>query len=113
MRTAIDMQALLTEMRDEWRRAGRPELHVGSGLSTGECIAGNIGSPTCMGFTAIGDSVNTARRLCGVADPGQIIICETTYNEIEPDIEAECLGPLELKGKQQSVVSYSVLGFNG
>jgi len=113
VRTAVDMLAHLAEMRDEWRRKGKPELQVGIGLSTGECIAGNVGSPTCMGFTAIGDSVNTARRLCGVAEPGQIIICETTYNEVEPDFEAECLGPLQLKGKQETVTAYSVLRFKG
>ncbi len=108
--TAIQMQAHLAELREEWRQHGKPELEVGIGLSTGECIAGNIGSPTCMGFTAIGDSVNTARRLCARAEPGQILICEATYKEVAPDIRAECLGPLQLKGKQETVVAYSVLG---
>jgi len=113
VRTATDMLARLAEMRVEWRRQGKPELRVGIGLATGECIAGNVGSPTCMGFTAIGNSVNTARRLCGRADPGQILICETTYNEVAPDFEAECLGPLELKGKQETVIAYSVLRSKG
>ena len=111
--TAVDMLAHLDEMRGEWRRQGKPELQVGIGIATGEAIAGNIGSPSCMGFTAIGDSVNTARRLCGIAEPNQIIICETTYNEIVAEIEAECLGPLKLKGKQESVTAHSVLRFKG
>jgi len=107
---AIDMQAHLEHMRVERRRVGRPEFDVGIGLATGEAIAGNVGSPTCMGFTAIGDSVNTARRLCGRAEAGEILICERTYKYVAEIIEAECLGPLELKGKQESVVAYRVIG---
>jgi len=108
--TAIEMQARLVEMRTEWRRQGRPELEVGVGLSTGDAIAGNIGSPTCMGFTAIGDSVNTARRLCSRAEAGQILVCEKTYKDVEQDVQADCLGSLQLKGKQESVVVYAILG---
>jgi len=110
VRAAVEMQDRLAEMRELWRRDGRPPIEVGIGLATGEAVAGNVGSPSCMGFTAIGNSVNTARRLCGRAEPNQIFICEKTYEKVASEVDAECLGPLALKGKAETIVTYLVHG---
>ena len=68
-----DVRAAVTcarEMREELVRlnsrrtaAGKPELHIGIGLNFGEVIVGNIGSPSRMEFTVIGEAVNVAWRL--------------------------------------------------
>ena len=61
--SAVDMLQLIDALND--RRAGRgePPLRLGIGVSTGEVVAGTIGSPKRMDYTVIGDSVNLASRL--------------------------------------------------
>jgi len=76
MRAAIEMIEELDKLNAKWRSEGKPELQVGIGLNYGEAFAGNIGSERRLEFTVIGDTVNTASRLCGAADGHQILISE-------------------------------------
>ena len=61
-----------------------------------------------MDYTAIGDTVNTAARLESKAKPGQILISEKLYKALEDRIEAEEVGEMELKGKSNKIMVYSV-----
>ena len=61
-----------------------------------------------MEYTAIGDTVNTAARLESRAKPGQILISEKLYKALEDRIEAEEVGEMELKGKSNKIMVYSV-----
>lgn len=77
---AFDMQRELLALNTRWRREGRPELQVGIGVHAGDAFVGNIGSPRRLEFTLIGDTVNVANRLCGLAAGGQVLasdaLCE-------------------------------------
>ncbi|MBY0490811.1 MAG: FHA domain-containing protein [Gemmatimonadaceae bacterium] len=77
---AFDMQRELAQLNARWRREGRPELLVGIGIHAGDAFVGNIGSPRRLEFTLIGDTVNVANRLCGLAAGGQVLgsdaLCE-------------------------------------
>ncbi len=53
--------------------------HWRIGIHTGVATLGNVGSPSRRAFTAIGDTVNLAKRLQESAAPGQIILSEDTY----------------------------------
>lgn len=76
MAAAIDMIRELDRLNANWRAGGHPELQIGIGLNFGEAFAGNIGSERRLEFTVIGDTVNTASRLCGEAGPREILLSE-------------------------------------
>src|SRR4051812_401391 len=80
---------------------GEPWLRLGVGLDVGRAFVGNVGSGEVKDFTALGDVVNTASRLQGAADAGQVVISERLADRL-PD---ECAGAAEasvvLKGKSE------------
>jgi adenylate cyclase len=57
--------------------AQRHELKVGIGLAVGPAYVGIVGDGEMRDFTAIGDVVNIASRLQGVAAGGEIVMPET------------------------------------
>jgi len=58
----------------------------------------------------VGDRVNTAKRFCDMAAPGKIVIGEETWDAVKDKIETSPMGTLILKGKQQAVRAYEVIG---
>jgi class 3 adenylate cyclase/GAF domain-containing protein len=85
-------------------------VRFGVGVNTGEAVAGYIGTPELMSYTAIGDAVNVASRLQSLAGPGEVVISEATYQRVQDVFEVESLGPLEMHGRTEAVVAYRVLG---
>jgi adenylate cyclase len=73
-------------------------------------IVGNIGSERMMDYTVIGDTVNVARRLQEAARPGEVLISETTYQQV-PNILVDPVGEKFLPGRSTPVVVYSLKGF--
>jgi adenylate cyclase len=78
----------------------------GFGISTGVALAGNVGSGRRLEYTVIGDSVNLAARLCGVAPAGEVWISEETYGRVETTLPAEALPPQPIKGFDAPVAAY-------
>ncbi|WP_232327692.1 adenylate/guanylate cyclase domain-containing protein [Herbidospora yilanensis] len=87
---------LLSEV--EW-----PKFRVG--VNTGPALVGNIGSPEFRGFNAMGDAVNVAARLQALAEPGSVVIGQSTYELLGP-ADVVSLGDLSLKGKDHPVHAY-------
>jgi len=71
---------------------------------------GNMGSSQFSDYTVIGDNVNLAARLEENAMGGQLIISETTYEEVKDIVEVKQLDPLRVKGKEKPVEVYEVTG---
>lgn len=92
----------------EQNNLSKSKLDLGIGINKGEAIVGNIGSNTRMNYTAIGDVVNTASRLEGIAKAGEIVVTDNVYDVLENRIEFEEIGEISLKGKQKLVKAYKV-----
>lgn len=106
---ADDIQKNFEPLREKFMSEYGKEVHLGIGINSGTAIVGNIG---CMGrfdYTAIGDTVNTASRLESKALPGQILISETVYAEVERRVSVDRVGALSLKGKAQTVETYQII----
>jgi len=63
-----------------------------------------------MDYTVIGDNVNLAARLCAAAGKDEILISETTYEQVKDEIKVEKLEPISVKGKANPVSIYRVIG---
>lgn len=105
---AIEMMKALDALNVNWRKTGRPELNVGIGLNYGEAFAGNIGSERRLEFTVIGDTVNTAYRLCSAAEAGEILISDDVRRALRSPVNLVERPPMELKNKAQPVTIYRV-----
>lgn len=113
VRTALAMQDGITAMAAARQAEGKAPIAVGVGVSAGEVVAGTVGTEDRMEYTAIGDSVNLAARLEANARPGQILISQRTYDMVKDAIEAKAMGALRVKGKEEVVEVYEVVGLVG
>ena len=108
MEAAMNMIKELDQLNARWRAAGKPELQIGIGLNVGEAFAGNIGSERRMEYTVIGDTVNTASRLCSAAGPREILISDEFRRSLTSPPPLVEMPPMELKGKSQPVPVFRV-----
>ncbi len=84
-------------------------LRMHSAIATGLVVHGDLG-PQEAGQTVLGDTVNVAARLTQSAGPGEIVVSETTYELTCGRFEFESLGPVVVRGREQPVVAYRVIG---
>jgi len=101
----------------EWVKQTRASLSgeeatFGVGVNSGPLVAGNMGSKNRMEYTVLGDTVNTASRLSGVAKDDEVIISQATVDLMDGSgAKLEDRGEVRVKGKAEPVKVYAVLGF--
>jgi adenylate cyclase len=110
VRTALATQAGVAALNAKRLAMGKEPIAVGIGVSAGEVVAGTVGTEERMEYTVIGDSVNLAARLQGSAQDNQILISRRTYDHLADVVEVRSLGLLKLRGKEELVEVYEVLG---
>jgi adenylate cyclase len=110
VRAAVAMRVAAEELSEKRRREGKLPITVGIGVSAGEAVAGTMGTEDRMEYTVVGDSVNLAARLEAEAQPGQILVSGSTYARVREVVWARSLGLVKLKGKEEPVEAYEVLG---
>lgn len=108
VQAAVDMQRRITATSQAMAQLHR--LQFGIGISTGDAVVGNIGTAQLMNYTAIGSSVNLARRLQESARGGQILIDQTTFDAVSTRIRSRALGLLDVKGMRDPIPVFEVLG---
>ncbi len=81
-----------------------PPVELGVGINTGSVIVGSLGTTRRTEYTCIGDAVNVASRLCGLAGPMEVLAGEVTAAKgAGPQMSFEALPPARLKGKSRPV----------
>ncbi|HEY2980032.1 MAG TPA: adenylate/guanylate cyclase domain-containing protein, partial [Anaerolineales bacterium] len=88
----------------------RDRLAFGVGLHYGEALLGWIGTEKRLEFTAIGDSINTTKRIQENAAKNQILISKEAYERVKKNVDATPFAPLSVEGKTQPLEVYEVLG---
>jgi class 3 adenylate cyclase len=105
-RAALRLQQVATEVaagRTDW-----PRFRVG--VNTGPALVGNIGSAEFRNFTCIGDTMNLASRLQGLAEPGQVVIGSVTRQLLKHLALVRSMGPVTVKGKREPVEAFVLHG---
>ncbi|MEI6714477.1 MAG: adenylate/guanylate cyclase domain-containing protein [Verrucomicrobiota bacterium] len=98
-------------MAIEMNQATRPlDLQIRIGLNSGPALVGNFGTEQHMNYTVIGQAVNIASRLENKAEPGRILISQATYDLVKDDFWCEERGPIQVKGLENTLMTYWVNG---
>jgi len=85
-------------------------LAFGAGIHFGDAVLGLIGTDRRIEYTAISDSVNTAKRLQENSAKNQIIISREAYARVKDDIVVKPIAPVAAKGKTAPLEVYEVVG---
>ena len=111
VKTAIEIELLTEELNAKLKEDGLdlPPVVIGTGLNSGTCIVGNMGSELRFDYSVVGDAVNLGARLevqTRTYDT-PILISEYTYNLI--DLPCKRIDEIKVKGKDEPVVIYAPL----
>ena len=108
VRMAVAMRRRVDELLARWKKRGY-DIDFGVGIAQGYATIGAIGFEGRLDYGAIGTVTNLAARLCGEAQPRQILISQRVYGGVEDSVEVEDLGGLTLKGFSKPVPAFNVL----
>jgi adenylate cyclase len=117
VKSAIEIEEKTNELRRQYSEQGLPPINVGTGINTGVCIVGNMGSESRFDYSVIGDSVNLAARLEATASRGDYIDYPTIYSSFTMEqltnIESRSIGQIKVKGKEEMIDIYTHCPHNG
>lgn len=105
---ALDIQQAIDKYADELK-GYIDNFQLRIGLNTGMVVVGSVGNDLHMEYLAIGDAVNLAARLQSVAQPGKVLISESTARLVKAIFELQSLGVITVKGKTEPVAIFEVV----
>jgi adenylate cyclase len=109
VRMAVAMRARFDELAEAWTRRGY-HLGFGIGIATGYATLGRIGFEGRYDYGMVGVAVIVASRLSSSASAGQILLSPRTHALVEPGVEIEQIGELQLKGFSRPMAVVNVVG---
>ena len=114
VRAAISMLTRLEEWNEGRASRGQDPVNIGIGLNTDLIVSGNIGSPTRMNYTMIGDGVNLAARLESACKQYQVklLISEYTFRKLKGTYRIRDVDDVIVIGKTEPVRVYEVLDYH-
>ncbi len=111
IRSAYSIHREMARFSDKMKqeRSGILPIKMRIGIHTGPVVVGTLGNDLRVEFKAVGDTVNLASRMQGLAEPGATYMSEETFRLTEGLFRVEALGELEVKGKEEAVKTYRVI----
>jgi class 3 adenylate cyclase/tetratricopeptide (TPR) repeat protein len=110
IRSALAIHREINKFSDQLKSESRmPPIKMRIGIHTGPVIVGTLGNDLRVEFKAVGDTVNLASRMEGLADPGTTFVTEDTFKLTEGFFRFESLGPKVVKGKEEPIRVYQVI----
>ena len=113
VQTGIECAIETQKLKKEFKERGLPDINIGSGVNTGTCIVGNMGSENRLDYSVIGDAVNLAARLEAATrnykdDNGNVapLIYSSYTKEQLKEVKSEELDRIFVKGKKELVTIY-------
>jgi class 3 adenylate cyclase len=79
------------------------------GIHYGEALLGLVGTEQRLDYTAIGDSVNVAKRLQESAEEGKILVSKPVAFRIMETFELRPLDPIRVEGKEHPIEVFELL----
>jgi len=110
IRSALSIHREINRFSEQLKSEKRiPSIKMRIGIHTGPVIVGTLGNDLRVEFKAVGDTVNLASRMEGLADPGTTYVTEDTFKLTEGFFRFEALGEKKVKGKEEPVKVYQVI----
>ena len=113
VKSSIECAKETAKLKQEFKDKGLPEINIGSGVNTGTCIVGNMGSDMRFDYSVIGDAVNLAARLEAATrnykekDGNIVATLYSSYTmEQLKDIESIEVDKIKVKGKEELITIY-------
>jgi adenylate cyclase len=110
---AVAMQERAAQLRERFTAEGKPPLHIGVAVNAGPVVVGNNGSRTNFAYTVIGDTVNLASRLQGLAVQDDVILPDRLRSAVpgfDKTYEWEPMEPVTVKGKAEPIPVVRIRG---
>ena len=113
VKSSIEIEKEVNELKRIYKERNLPDISVGTGINSGDCIVGNMGSESRFDYSVIGDAVNLAARLEATAARGEFlnyktIVSEYTVSKLPDTYNKKFIGTIKVKGKEDSIKIYSV-----
>ena len=113
VKTSIECAEETDKIKKEFREKGLPDINIGSGVNTGTCIVGNMGSEMRLDYSVIGDAVNLAARLEAATrnyKDSNGKVTPTLYSSYTKeqlvDIKSVEVDKIKVKGKEELITIY-------
>ena len=107
VKSALLIRTSIEVLHDELPREAH--LSFGVGIHFGPAVLGLVGTELRVDYTAIGDSINTAKRIQENSAPGQILISEDAYKNVARTVEVKEVEPVHAKGKSKPIKVYEIV----
>ena len=113
VKTSIECAEETDKIKEEFKAKGLPDINIGSGVNTGTCIVGNMGSEMRLDYSVIGDAVNLAARLEAQTrnykdEKGKVTptLYSSYTKEQLVDIKSVEVDKIKVKGKEELITIY-------
>lgn len=110
---AVAMQLAMVSVNAKVQEWGYPPLQMGIGINTGDVVVGNIGSEERTDYSVVGNQVNLAYRIESYSIGGQILISESTFQQVQSIVTISEQKQVQPKGVKKPITIYEVSSIGG